>query len=69
MPNRPPWKEMVGARGGEAEAEAGRLREFKDSLVYIMSTRTARDIQRDPVSKSKKEGDTGSGQGTARQGE
>jgi hypothetical protein len=34
------------------EAEAGRfLSEFKASLVYRVSSRTARAIQRNPVSK------------------
>jgi hypothetical protein len=36
------------------EAEAGRISEFKDSLVYKVSSRTARAIQRNPVSKNQK---------------
>jgi hypothetical protein len=35
------------------EAEAGRF-EFEASLVYRVSSRTARATQRNPVSKSKK---------------
>lgn len=40
-----------------SEAEAADLCEFKASLVYIVSSRIARTIERDPVSKqtSKKE--------------
>jgi hypothetical protein len=34
------------------EAKAGRISEFKASLVYKVSSRTARDIQRNPVSKN-----------------
>ena len=33
------------------EAEAGRLSEFQASLVYKVSSRTVRAIQRNPVSK------------------
>jgi hypothetical protein len=43
------------------EAEAGRrISEFEASLVYKVSSRTARAIQRNPVSKKKKirDGDT-----------
>ena len=36
------------------EAEAGRISEFEASLVYKVSSRTARAIQRNPVSKKKK---------------
>jgi hypothetical protein len=36
----------------EAEAEAGKISEFKVSLVYKVSSRTARAIQRNPVSKN-----------------
>jgi hypothetical protein len=36
------------------EAEAGRFLEFEGSLVYKVSSRTARATQRNPVSKSKK---------------
>jgi hypothetical protein len=35
------------------EAEAGRISEFEASLVYKVSSRTARAIQRNPVSKNK----------------
>jgi hypothetical protein len=35
------------------EAEAGRFSEFKASLVYRVSSRTARATQRNPVSKNK----------------
>ena len=35
------------------EAEAGRLSEFQASLVYKVSSRTVRAIQRNPVSKNK----------------
>jgi hypothetical protein len=31
-----------------------RISEFEDSLVYKLSSRTARDIQRNPVLKKKK---------------
>jgi hypothetical protein len=31
-----------------------RISEFEASLVYIVSSRTARDIQRNPVSKNQK---------------
>ena len=38
----------------EADAERGRwISEFKVSLVYRVSSRTARAIQRNPVSKQK----------------
>jgi hypothetical protein len=37
------------------EAEAGRISEFEASLVYKMSPRTARAIQRNPVLKRRKE--------------
>jgi hypothetical protein len=33
----------------------GRLSEFEPSLVYTVSSRTARDTQRNPVSGEKKE--------------
>jgi hypothetical protein len=33
------------------EAEAGGFSEFKTSLIYSWSSRTARAIQRNPVSK------------------
>jgi hypothetical protein len=37
------------------EAEAGRwISEFEASLVYRVSSRTARAIQRNPISKDKK---------------
>jgi hypothetical protein len=36
-----------------AEAEAGGFSEFVASLVYKVSSRTARAIQRNPVSKNK----------------
>jgi hypothetical protein len=36
------------------EAEAGEFLEFQDSLVYRVSSRTARAIQRNPVSKNQK---------------
>jgi hypothetical protein len=36
------------------EAEAGRFFEFEASLVYRVSSRTARAIQRNPVSKKTK---------------
>jgi hypothetical protein len=36
------------------EAEAVRFQEFKASLVYKVSSRTARATQRNPVSKKKK---------------
>jgi hypothetical protein len=32
-----------------------RISEFKDSLVYKVSSRTARAIQRNPVSKNQKQ--------------
>ena len=35
------------------EAEAGGFLSFQASLVYIVSSRTARAIQRNPVSKNK----------------
>jgi hypothetical protein len=35
------------------EAEARQISEFKASLVYKVSSRTARAIQRNPVSKTK----------------
>jgi hypothetical protein len=35
------------------KAEAGRSLEFKASLVYRVSSRTARATQRNPVSKNK----------------
>jgi hypothetical protein len=37
------------------EEEAGRVSEFKASLVYRVSSRTARATQRNPVLKKKKE--------------
>jgi hypothetical protein len=37
------------------EAEAGRFSEFEASLVYRVSSRTARATQRNPVSKNKKQ--------------
>lgn len=37
------------------EAEAGGSPEFKASLVYIISFRTSRTLQRDPVSKKNKQ--------------
>jgi hypothetical protein len=37
----------------EAEAEARRISEFEASLVYKVNSRTARAIQRNPVSKTK----------------
>jgi hypothetical protein len=37
------------------EAEAGGISEFEASLVYKVSSRRARAIQRNPVSKKKKE--------------
>jgi hypothetical protein len=40
-------------RAGLVETEAGRLCEFKLSLVYSMSSRTARVTQRNPVLKTK----------------
>jgi hypothetical protein len=36
------------------EAEAGSFSEFEASLVYKMSSRSARAIQRNPVSKNQK---------------
>jgi hypothetical protein len=36
------------------EAEAGGFSEFEASLVYRVSSRTARATQRNPVSKKKK---------------
>jgi hypothetical protein len=36
------------------EAEAGEFLEFKASLVYRVSSRTARATQRNPVSKNQK---------------
>jgi hypothetical protein len=36
------------------EAEAGRISEFEASLVYKVSSRTARAIQRNPVSKNQR---------------
>jgi hypothetical protein len=36
------------------EAEAGGFLEFEASLVYKVSSRTARAIQRNPVSKNQK---------------
>jgi hypothetical protein len=36
------------------EAEAGRFSEFEYSLVYRVSSRTARAIQRNPASKNQK---------------
>jgi hypothetical protein len=36
------------------EAEAGRFLEFETSLVYKVSSRTARAIKRNPVSKEQK---------------
>jgi hypothetical protein len=36
------------------EAEAGRISEFEASLVYKVSSRTARAIQRNPVLKKPK---------------
>jgi hypothetical protein len=36
------------------EGEAGRFSEFEASLVYRVSSRTARAIQRNPVSKNQK---------------
>jgi hypothetical protein len=38
------------------EAEAGRFLMFEASLVYKVSSRTARAIQRNPVSKNQKKG-------------
>jgi hypothetical protein len=35
------------------EAETGRISEFEASLVYKVSSRTARATQRNPVSKNK----------------
>jgi hypothetical protein len=35
------------------------ISEFEDSLVYKVSSRTARAIQRNPVSKKKKKNSTG----------
>jgi hypothetical protein len=35
------------------EAESGRFLEFEASMVYKVSSRTARAIQRNPVSKTK----------------
>jgi hypothetical protein len=35
------------------EAEAGKISEFEASLVYRVSSRTARATQRNPVSKNK----------------
>jgi hypothetical protein len=37
------------------EAEAGGFLEFEASLVYKVSSRTARATQRNPVSKNKKQ--------------
>jgi hypothetical protein len=37
------------------EAEAGRFLEFEASLVYKVSSKTARAIQRNPVLKNKKQ--------------
>jgi hypothetical protein len=39
------------------EAEAGGIFEFEASLVYRVSSRTTRAIQRNPVSEKKKKGD------------
>jgi hypothetical protein len=36
------------------EAEAGRFSEFKASLVYKVSSKTARAVQRNPISKNQK---------------
>jgi hypothetical protein len=41
------WSQYSGGRGR-------RISEFKASLVYKVSSRTARAIQRNPVSKKKK---------------
>jgi hypothetical protein len=35
------------------EAEAGRISQFEASLIYRVSSRTARDTQRNPVSIKK----------------
>jgi hypothetical protein len=40
------------------EAEAGRFLSFEASLVYKVSSRTARATQRNPVSKNQKEKQT-----------
>jgi hypothetical protein len=37
------------------EAEAGKISEFQASLVYTVSSRTARTTQRNPVSKTNKQ--------------
>jgi hypothetical protein len=45
-------------RGREAERQRGRgISEFKASLVYRVSSRTARATQRNPVSKTNKQKD------------
>jgi hypothetical protein len=45
-------------RGGRG----GQISEFKASLVYTVSSRTARAIQRNPVSKKKGGGDLRAGE-------
>jgi hypothetical protein len=47
--------EREAGRGGAWEAEAGGFSEFKASLVYKVSSRTACAIQRNPVSKKKQD--------------
>jgi hypothetical protein len=51
------WSQAVVAHAFNPstwEAEAGGFPEFKASLVYRVSSRTARAIQKNPVSKKKK---------------
>jgi hypothetical protein len=45
----------MGARRGDQKGDRGRwISEFEASLVYKVSSRTARATQRNPVSKKKK---------------
>jgi hypothetical protein len=45
------------------EAEAGGISEFEASLVYRVSSSTARDVQRNPVSKNQEKKRGGKGWG------
>jgi hypothetical protein len=44
----------VGGEGGGGGGRGRRISEFEASLVYKVSSRTARAIQRNPVSKNQK---------------
>jgi hypothetical protein len=53
--NEAHYQELVRWLSGHSGGRGRRISEFKASLVYRVSSRTARAIQRNPVSKKNKQ--------------